>query len=112
MSTSQLRELARINRLITLQAQLKYYEQTSEFYNQGVEAFKQYLECVRDFQMPRELINGYLRMAQYCENMEDLLFSRDLYREAMDLMIMFRVGTEGHLKHLRDKIESMGPYYY
>lgn len=107
MSTSQVRSLALLNRLTTLQQQLKFYENSTDYYKQGVNAFKAYLECIRTFNNPRDLVNAYIRMAKYCEKMEDRPLSKELYFEALDLMKTFQVGTEGHLRNLQQKIQSL-----
>ncbi|MHA1521466.1 MAG: hypothetical protein ACTSRK_14885 [Promethearchaeota archaeon] len=111
MSATPGRTLARFNRLISLQQKLKFYEQSSDFYKQGLDSFKLYLECVREFNKPREMVNGYIRMAKYCERMEDVLLSRDLYKEAVEMMITFQVGTEGHVRNLRHKIQALNYFY-
>ncbi|MCF2138636.1 MAG: hypothetical protein K9W44_01110 [Candidatus Lokiarchaeota archaeon] len=111
MSTSQVRTLARLNRLITLQQQLQFYEKSTDYYKQGLNAFKAYVECVREFNKPRDLVNSYIRMAKYCEKMEDLLLSRDLYHEAMNLMITFQIGTKVNIRNLRQKIQALRHFY-
>ena len=107
MSSSQVRSLALLNRITTLQQQLKFYEKSTDYYKQGVNAFKAYIECVRSFNNPRDLVNAYIRMAKYCENMEDIPLSRELYFEALDLMKVFQIGTKGHIRNLQHKIQSL-----
>lgn len=111
MTSPEILKMVRMNRLITLQQQLKFYEQSTDFYRQGVDAFKQYIECVRDFNNPKELVNAYIRMAKYSEKMEDRLLSRDLYQEAIELMKLFQVGSKGHVRNLRQKIATLNYYY-
>ncbi|MHA1562097.1 MAG: hypothetical protein ACTSPA_08220 [Promethearchaeota archaeon] len=110
MSTPQIQYLVRINKLQSLQQRVAYFEKTSDQYRKTLETFKEYIEFVKTFNEPKSLINGLIRMAQYCERMDDRLLSGDLYKDALNLMRTFKLGDSEHIQNLRSKIESL--HYY
>ena len=81
----QTRFLANLNRLQELQEKVNFYEQSHDFYN-GMDAFIAYIEYVRNLNQPITLITLYIRFAKYCLTNNDVLFARDLYKEAKILM--------------------------
>jgi len=110
MSTSQSQYLARINKLQSLQQKVAYFEKTTDQYRKTLEVFKEYIEFVKTFNEPKSLINSLIRMAQYCERMDDRLLSGDLYKDALNLMRTFQLGDSKHIQDLRSKIDSL--HYY
>ena len=110
MMRTQFEYLANLNKLQSLQQQVAYWEKTSENYKKSLEIFRDYLQCVQEFNNPKDLINGYIRMADYCERMDDRLFSCDLYQEAINLLVASGIGSETNIKNLRNKIQSL--HYY
>ena len=110
MMRAQLYYLAHLNKLQSLQQQIKYWENTAENYKKSLEVFRDYLECIQTFNKPRDLINGYIRMADFCERMDDRMFSCDLYQEAINLLVASGIGTEINIKDLRSKIQSLHSY--
>ncbi len=111
MTTMQTRYLGKINRLKTLQHQVCYWEQTLDNYKKTLAVFQDYIDCLREFQDPRSLVNGYIRMAKYCENMEDRLMSREILKDAKQIMLDFNLAGQAHLHKLQKKIDSLCYYY-
>ena len=111
MRKAQAGYISRLNQLQALQRQVKYWEQTSENYKKSCETFQKYLDCLQTFQDPKAMVNGYIRMASYCEKMDDPFLSRDLYKEAVDLCIRFGLASSSHLQNLRSKIKSLDYSY-
>ena len=100
--------LFKMNQLQALQAQVSYWEKNKENYAKSIEVFKAYVDFVRTFNDPRALINSYIRMAQYCERMEDRLMATDLYTKAVEVMMSTGLGMQTpQFQHLRAKIESL-----
>ena len=101
-----MRELATLSQLQELQAQVKYWEQNSANYKQSIHVFKEYIDFIKTMNKPRLLINGYIRMGQYCEKMGDRLFAKDVYKEA--LVVEERINIEASkIDSLRNKITNL-----
>ena len=81
----QTRFLANLNHLQELQEKVNFYEASHDFHN-GMDAFIAYIEYVRNLNQPVTLITLYIRFAKYCLTNNDVLFARDLYKEAKILM--------------------------
>ena len=112
MRKAQAGYISKLNQLQALQQQVAYWEQTSNNYKIACDTFQKYIDCLRTtFQDPKAVVNAYIRMASYCERMDDLLLSRDLYQEAVDLMLKFGLASSSHLQNLRTKIKSLRFYY-
>lgn len=109
--TLQSKYLARLNRLRALQQQVAFWEQPANDYKKACTIFQQYIDCVREFQDPKTLVNVHIRYAAYCEMMEDRLLSSALLSEAVSLMQHFQVGNDTHLERVRQKIEHLRYYY-
>ena len=111
MRQTQSNYISKLNQLQALQQQVAYWEKTSNNYKAACDTFQKYIDCLQTFQDPKALVNGYIRMASYCERMDDPLLSRDLYKEAVDLCIRFGLTSSSHLQNLRTKIKSLEFYY-
>ncbi|MHA1746197.1 MAG: hypothetical protein ACTSWW_09360 [Promethearchaeota archaeon] len=103
--------ISKINQLQALQQQVKYWEKTSDNYKGACDVFRKYLDCLQTFQDPKALVNGYIRMAGYCERMDDPFLSQDLYKEAVELCIRFGLASSSHIQNLRSKIKSLEYFY-
>ena len=106
-TTHQTRHLGKLNQLKTLQQQVAFWEKNPNNYKKGCQVFHKYIDCVRSFKDPKSLYNSYVRMASYCESMEDQLLSRELLKEAMSLMIHFNLAEQTHIQKMRRKIDSL-----
>ena len=102
--------ISRINQLNSIQRQVTFWEQNPDNYKKTIEIFREYIKCIQSFNDTKNLVNSYIRMASYCERMEDRLMSGDLYREAMNILILSGVGKSSHIDNLRSKIQSL--HYY
>ncbi len=103
---NQSRQMAQLNKLKSLQKQLKFWEQRDDKYKRTVELFKEYINTLREFNHPRELINSYIRMAQYCERQGDRLLAQDTYRMALEVEEHLNIDPK-HMQNLRTKISSL-----
>jgi tetratricopeptide (TPR) repeat protein len=104
----QAKYLAQINRLQSLTNQVAFWEK-SDSYRKAIDAYKSYVDYIRTLNDPKKLINAYIRMAQFCENMEDRLFASDLYQEAIVHMEHFGVDSQ-HIQNVHHKIHSLSWY--
>jgi hypothetical protein len=111
MRKAQAGYISKLNQLQALQQQVKYWEKTSDNYKAACDVFRKYLDCLQTFQDPKALVNGYIRMASYCEKMDDPFLSQDLYKEAVELCVRFGLASSSHLQNLRSKIKSLDYYY-
>lgn len=111
MSTDQTRYMAKLNKLRALQQQVSFWEYSMERYKQTCDLFRDYIDCLREFGDIRAIINAYVRMAQYCERMDDKLLSRELLKDAKKMMINFKLGTNELLLRMQRKIDSLRYYF-
>jgi hypothetical protein len=102
--------MAELNKLQSLQQQVAHWENKSTNYQKTLEIFSEYLQCIQKFDHPKDLINGYIRMGNYCEKMDDRMFSCDLYQEAINLLIKSGIGDKDHIQNLRNRINSLHTY--
>lgn len=110
MITHQTRKIGNLNRLRTLQQQVSFWEKSTEHYKKTLSVFQEYLDCLRDFDDQRAIINTYIRMASYCEHMEDPLLSRELLKEAKERMEFFNLGESNQLQKMQKKIDALHNY--
>ena len=105
----QVNYLMKLNKLQALQQQVRYAEMDYQNYKRSVKVFQDYVDCLRGFNNPKGVINGFIRMAMYCERMDDRLMATDLYSEA--LFMEKSIGVEEiHINSLENKISSL--HYY
>ena len=107
MHSIQSNHIAKINRLQSYQSQIAYWEKSGKNYKRGLQTFQDFMDFLTEFRDPKALVNGYIRMAKYCEKMEDISLSHDLYKTAMQLMKEFGLGDASHVKNLELKIRSL-----
>lgn len=74
-----------MNHLQQLQEKVKFYESSND-YRAGMDSFVEYIEYVRKLDQPVTLITLYIRFAKFCLFHNDILFARDLYKEAKVLI--------------------------
>ena len=111
MSILYTRYMGKINKLRTLQNQVAFWEQSVEHYKKTLMVFQEYIDCLREFDDFKAVVNGYIRMASFCERMEDNLMSRELLKDAKQMMLQFNLGGPAHLEKVQKKIDSLKYYY-
>ncbi len=106
MNIHQTRRMAKINKLKKLQQEVRFWEQKQEKYEKSLKIFKKYIDCIKEFNNPKALINAYIRMGQYCESMGDNFFAENRYRLALKLEKTFKID-KAHIKNLKSKISRL-----
>jgi hypothetical protein len=69
---------------------MKFWEK-SDNYKKSIEAHQRYIDFLKTSNANvQQIIDAYMRMARFCESMEDRLLATDLYQETVDMMIRNR----------------------
>ncbi len=92
-----IKELKNKNHFYELNQKVKYYENLNDYKN-GMEAFADYVNYIRTMKDPITLINSYLRFTKYCIQNNDILFARDLYKEAQILIKNYELFNNSNIQ--------------
>lgn len=106
---SQTRYLSKINQLKAAQREVEFWAAKKDEYKKAVDAFKHYIDLLKEFNSPKALINAYIKMGQYCESMGDRLLAQDTYRMALEVEQKLGLDPQ-YINKLRAKIDSLSWY--